>query len=88
MSRQEANGSNQRVLHVVGEPAVAELHKQHEARLPFDKGRDGGSALLAQQQVTLPVSCHRTILDLRWPVADEDHVLQAPRAPRLWTKSD
>src|SRR2546421_9293067 len=49
------------------------MQEHHVASGAFHQGADGGLAVLAQDQVALPVPGYRPVLDLRRPLADVDH---------------
>src|SRR6266851_6926967 len=72
-------GCDHRLLDLEGGVAIGQMEEHHKARRALDQGADGGLARLSDNQVALPVSGYRPVLDLSWTLADVDHV----RNPRL-----
>ena len=73
--------ADQPVADGFGVVPVGQVHQHGVAGGALDEGGDGGLVGLAHDQIALPVSGYRAVLDLGGAVADHDHrVDEAVRA--------
>jgi hypothetical protein len=73
-SRKLGHLSREGGAHVLGSAAVRQVEKDDIPAPALDQHPDRGPTTLADDEVAFPVSGDGSILDLRWPVADQDHV--------------
>jgi len=72
--RQRLHFPRQQRGHALGAAVVGNLDEHGESAGPFDEGGDLRFAALADDQISLPETGHRTIVGLGGPLADVDHV--------------
>ena len=71
----------ERIDHQIARAVIPQAGQQHVPGVPLDQRRDRRLPPHAEDQITLPVPGHRTILDLGRPLGDHHHPRDPP--PRL-----
>lgn len=77
------HGRLQGVADFLRTAAIRQVDEQHVAGAALNQSADGGGAVLADDQVSLPVPGHRPVSCLGRPLADHHHGVGEPLLPLL-----